>query len=270
MAFKPAEWAHNLYNKYYNVNTNKLNNNYAGDDALMKSFNDWYAPNNYNLGILNKNADSIYKDFVNYQTDQDKNALNSYINKNFAGLGGSNLWLDNYWNNSADDEMVNNFIDTNYNNALKQLDRALKRGTLTQSGYNDALNNLNTQKSGAYTTVGSIGQSIMDQYKNDLTEKVQGFGTDVNNYTLDNRNMLNTSNFENSLNNLYNDQKNNFESQFNLMTQDLSPFDVTSIIGDARVGQGVNNTQSDQLLGAIEDNEKKKKDKVGLGNTGLF
>jgi hypothetical protein len=69
---------------------------------------------------------------------------------------------------------------------------------------------------------------------------------------------------------LYADQQGNFEGDFNVATQDLQPFDISGIIGNARVAQGVNNTQTDELLGAIEDSEQKKDKKVGLGNKGLF
>lgn len=209
----------------------------------------------------------------NYKTNQEKtnkDNLKQYIDTNFAGLGGSNIWLDNYWNNSSDDAMVDNFINNNYNVALEQLDRALQRGTLSQSGYNNALENLNTQKSGAYSTIGDISQGIMDNYKTALTEKAQSFGQDVDSYNFDQRNLVNSGKFKESFDNLYNTQKQGFENEFNLMTQDLQPFDVSGIIGNARVAQGVNNTQTDELLGAIEDNEAKKDKKVGLGNKGLF
>lgn len=258
------------YQNNKKTNYNKALKEYGQDVADL--VNNWYSENKplNKLYYATGNAKKEYEDMIKGITNDKKSDLNKYLEQNFAGLGGSNLWLDKYWGSGSDDELVNNFIDTNYNNALEQLDRALKRGTLSQSGYNDALNNLNTQKSGAYSTVGAIGQGIMDEYRNALTEKAQSFGEDVNNFTLNNMNTINPDNFKNSIDNLYNDQKNNFESQFNLMTQDVNPFDVTAIIGNARVGQGVNNTQSDQLLGAIEDNEKKKSDKVGLGNQGLF
>lgn len=209
----------------------------------------------------------------NYKTDQEKtnkDNLKQYIDTNFAGLGGSNIWLDNYWNNASDDAMVDNFINNNYNVALEQLDRALQRGTLSQSGYNNALENLNTQKSGAYSTIGDISQGILDKYKTALTEKAQSFGQDVDSYNFDQRNSVNAGKFKESFDNLYNTQKQGFENEFNLMTQDLQPFDVSGIIGNARVAQGVNNTQTDDLLNAIEDNEAKKDKKVGLGNKGLF
>lgn len=209
-------------------------------------------------------------DMIHEFTQQQKNDLENYMNQNFSDLGTSNLWLDNYWNNNSANDYVNNFITTNYDNALTQLDRALKRGTLSQSGYDNALNNLNTQKSGAQTTIGNIGQGILDDYRTALTEKAQGFGANIDNYDLSKYGNVTADKFANSFNDLYNNQQNNFESQFNLATQDIKPFDITGIIGDARVAQGVNNTQSDELLNAIEENEQKKDKKVGLGNKGLF
>ena len=76
--------------------------------------------------------------------------------------------------------------------------------------------------------------------------------------------------FKSDFDKLYSDQQGNFEGDFNVATQDLQPFDISGIIGNARVAQGVNNTQTDELLGAIEDSEQKKDKKVGLGNKGLF
>lgn len=253
-----------------------------GNNQLNTDFSNWLNNNGYEnsggyegFGIGKSKAAKFNKtgmsnDMIHEFTQQQKRNLENYMNQNFADLGTSNMWLDNYWNNNAADNYVNNFIDTNYNDALTQIDRALKRGTLSQSGYNNALNNLNTQKSGAQTTIGSIGQGILDDYRTALTEKAQGFGANIDNYDLSKYGQINTDNFMNSFNDLYKDQQNNFESQFNLATQGMKPFDVSGIIGDARVAQGVNNTQTDPLLNAIEETEQKKDKKVGLGNKGLF
>ena len=218
----------------------------------------------------NFNSNAMRDDMIHEFTQQQKKAMENYMNQNFADLGTSNMWLDNYWNSGSDDEMVNNFITSNYDNALTQLDRALKRGTLSQSGYDNALENLNTQRSGAQSTIGSIGQGILDNYRTALSEKAQGFGQNLDSYDLSKYGQVSADKFANSFNSLYGDQQGSFENDFNLATQDLQPFDISGIIGNARVAQGVNNTQSDELLGAIEDIEQKKDKKVGLGNKGLF
>lgn len=253
-----------------------------GNEQLNTDFRDWLSNNGYensggvgNYGIHKSkgkhfNQTGMSNDMIHEFTQQQKKAMENYMNQNFADLGTSNMWLDNYWGSNADDAYVNNFITTNYDNALTQLDRALKRGTLSQSGYDNALNNLNTQRSGAETTIGNIGKGIMDNYRTALTEKAQGFGANLDNYDLSKYGNVSASKFADSFNKLYGDQQAGFESEFNLATQDLTPFDVSGIIGDARVAQGVNNTQTDELLGAIEEAEQKKDKKVGLGNKGLF
>lgn len=263
----------NALNKVANqYNNNKLNNDFAawinsgGYDKENPSKN--FGIHKSNSGSFNQNG--MRDDMISKFTDYNKRNLQNYMDNNFADLGTSNLWLNDYWNNQSDDNLVNNFINTNYDNALTQLDRALKRGTLSQKGYDSALNDLNTQKSGAYTTVGGIGQGIIDGYKTALTEKAQGYGQNIDKFNLGNYGQFNVDNFRNDFQNTYNDQLANFENDFNLMTQDLKPFDISGIIGDARVAQGVNNTQTDPLLNAIEDTEKKKDQKIGLGNKGLF
>ena len=253
-----------------------------GNEQLNTDFRNWLNNNGYensggvgNYGIHKSkgksfNQTGMSNDMIHEFTQQQKKAMENYMNQNFADLGTSNMWLDNYWGSNADDDYVNNFITTNYDNALTQLDRALKRGTLSQSGYDNALNNLNTQRSGAETTIGNIGKGIMDNYRTALTEKAQGFGANLDNYDLSKYGNVSADKFADSFNKLYGDQQAGFESEFNLATQDLTPFDVSGIIGDARVAQGVNNTQTDELLGAIEEAEQKKDKKVGLGNKGLF
>ena len=264
-----------------NQATSKVARDY-GNEQLNTDFRNWLNNNGYensggvgNYGIhkskgKNFNQTGMSNDMIHEFTQQQKKAMENYMNQNFADLGTSNMWLDNYWGSNAADDYVNNFITTNYDNALTQLDRALKRGTLSQSGYDNALNNLNTQRSGAETTIGNIGKGIMDNYRTALTEKAQGFGANLDNYDLSKYGNVSADKFADSFNKLYGDQQAGFESEFNLATQDLSPFDVSGIIGDARVAQGVNNTQTDELLGAIEEAEQKKDKKVGLGNKGLF
>ena len=259
----------------------KVANQYD-NDKLNTDFAAWINSGGYdkenptkNFGIYKSssgsfNQDGMRDDMINKFTDYNKRSLQNYMDSNFADLGTSNLWLNDYWTNSSDDELVNNFINTNYDNTLSQLDRALKRGTLSQKGYDSALNDLNKQKSAAYTTVGGIGQGIIDEYKTALTEKAQGYGQNIDKFNLGNYGQFNVNDFQTDFQDTYNDQLANFENDFNLMTQDYTPFDVSGIIGDARVAQGVNNTQTDPLLTAIEDTEKKKDQKVGLGNKGLF
>lgn len=252
-----------------------------GNTQLDQDFSNWLSSGGYdNSGVDQRKykiwTDSRYdasghkKNMIDTFEKDQKKAMENYLNQNFADLGTSNMWLDNYWNSGSDDEMVNNFITSNYDNALTQLDRALKRGTLSQSGYDNALENLNTQRSGAESTIGGIGQGIMDNYRTAMQEKATGYHQNLDDYSLAKYGDVSADAFKSDFDKLYSDQQGSFEGDFNLATQDLQPFDVSGIIGNARVAQGVNNTQTDELLGAIEDSEQKKDKKVGLGNKGLF
>lgn len=262
-------------NSIENSAKNKLAKEY-GNTQLDQDFANWVKSYSDDAGRYriwaNKgyNPTGMKNDMINKFEKEQKKAMENYLNQNFADLGTSNMWLDNYWNSGSDDELVNNFITSNYDNALTQLDRALKRGTLSQSGYDNALENLNTQKSGAYSTIGNIGQGILDNYRTAMQEKATGYHQNLDDYSLAKYGNVSADAFKSDFDKLYSDQQGNFEGDFNVATQDLQPFDISGIIGNARVAQGVNNTQTDELLGAIEDSEQKKDKKVGLGNKGLF
>lgn len=259
---------------------NKLRSQYDDNNNLYTDFGNWLDTGGYenfgqdsNFGMHTTSRfdqNGMTDDMINDFTEYNKRKFENYMKKEFSDLGAGDKWLDKYWNTASDDELVNNFVNTNYNNALEQLDRALNRGTLSQKGYNTALNDLNTKRSSVNTQIGDIGQNIISGYKNSLINEVNDFNKYIDNYNLNKYGMYDATKVHDNLNSLYNKQKEGFEGQFNIATDGLVPFDISGIIGDARVAQGINNTQSDPLLTAIEDTEKKKDQKVGLGNKGLF
>ena len=195
------------------------------------------------------------------ENEKNENENKSIINNSISNNNNNNISL-------GFDE--NNFINTNYNDALTQIERAKNRGYLSAGGYNNAFNSLQNQMSAARASVGDIGKGIIDDYKSDLTNKVQGYMTDLDNYNLNKRNSMSTSNWANDLANTYNDQKAGLENRFNLATNGLNLFDTSDLIGNARITQGVNNNQSDDLYNAIDEQQQKKSRRVGLGNKGLF
>lgn len=265
--------SNNAYNENRAYNTNKALNTYGQD--IADYINNYYDNNQDDLGygkyyFRHDDRNKEYDKIINNLTDKNRNSLQQYLDNNFAGLGGSNTWLNNYWNGNEADDLINNFINTNYNDALTQIERAKNRGYLSAGGYNNAFNSLQNQMSAAKASVGDIGKGIIDDYKSDLTNKVQGYMTDLDNYNLNKRNSMSTTNWENDLANTYNDQKAGLENRFNLATNGLNLFDTSDLIGNARITQGVNNNQSDDLYNAIDEQQQKKSRRVGLGNKGLF
>lgn len=220
----------------------------------------------YKSSYNNANNQKALNDFTNNQ----KQNLQNYLDNNFYDLGGSNTWVNKYYDNNFGQNNVNNLLDTQYNAALEQIDRAQKRGLLSDTGYQSALNNLNNQYSSGYSSVNNINQGILDDFKNELTETAQGYMTDLGNYNLGKYGTMNTQNWSDNLQNVYDNQQNNYQSQFDNATQGMNLFDTSNIINNARVEQGVNNAQTDELESAIDDNFRQKNKKAGLGNTGVF
>ena len=252
-----------------NKNIDRALNEY--DQRVADYINSWYDkgdPGKYYFRNYDTNKE--YEDITKSLYNEDIKDMRNYLNSNFSGLGGSNVWTNNYWTGNELDQNASDFINNQYNDQLLQLDRAKGRGILNESGYNRALDNLNNQKIAANTTLNNINQGIFDDYKADLTNKAQGFMTDLSNYSLDKFNTVNTNNWQQDLDNLYNRQQNNLQSNFNNATNGLNLFDSSDLIGNARLMQGVTNDIGNDLYNAIDEQNKKKAKQVGLGNAGLF
>jgi hypothetical protein len=262
-------YSYEVWNDNNRINQQKALNEY--NQRVADAVNNYYTqnrPGTYYFRGYDRNKE--YDDIINSLQTQDVKALQNYLDEKFTGLGGSNLWTNNYWTGNELNDQTNNFISTQYNDALSQLDRAKNRGYLSTTGYNNAFNDLNNQMSAAKTTVGDISKGIIDDYIADLTNKAQGYQTDVANYNLNRQNTTNTDNWEQDFNNFYNNQKEGLDSKFNLATNGLNLFDTADLIGNARVQQGVSNEQTNDLYNAIDEQNQKKFKRIGLGNAGLF
>lgn len=285
------------WNNNRNRNYNKALDEY--NQRVADAVNDYYNNNSYSKYYFrDDDPEQEYNNVVNKLKNQDTKTMQNYLDSNFANLGGSNTWLNNYWTGNELNDLTNTYIADNYNNALNKIDTAYANGTLNDTGYNTALNTLDKQKSAANVTIGNLTKGILDDYKADLINKAQGYYTDLDNYNLNKYNTTNTANWEQDFNNYYNNQKSNLANQFNYAVNDLNLFDTADLIGNAKVNQGVtnpiNNTQIDDTLpvteyykqykngltkqnsttnplyDAINEQNERKSKKVGLGNVGLF
>lgn len=262
-----ASW--NVWNNNQTTNYNKALNEY--NQRVADEINNYYTTNSPSKYYFRgADANNEYNNVVNSMLTNDKKNLQNYLDQNFTGLGGSNTWLNNYYTGNEFNNQTAGLINDQYNSALEQLNRAAGRGFLNDAGYNNALNNLNKQKSAAQTTIGDIGKGIIDDYKADLTNKAQGYLTDIDNYNLNQYDTINTNNWNQDFNNLYNQQKEGMQSRFDLATNGLNLFDTSDLIGNARLTQGVTNQQNDNLYNAIDEQNQKKNKQYGLGNVGLF
>lgn len=255
-------------------NLQRIANEFSDND-LVKAIQDQLI-SDYNSTPLSKyyfrhaqrNADSEYNSAVNkIKKNQIKNAQSVLTN-------ASKMYDPTYgggFNANFADQYLNNYLNSQYNDALEQLDRAKSRGTINDVGYNRAMNDLATQLSANKSTYGAIGRDIVSGYNTGMQTNINNYQNLLDNYDLKNDYArLNADTINKSLSDSYNNYLAGFENDFDAAMAGQTPFDVSSILGNAKVAQGVVNPQTNSLVDAISEQNSKKKQKVGLGNEGIF
>lgn len=274
MASSAKKWAtsRDAWNENRASNLNRAAETYTNNElvaALQDAINKKYDKNDYTKYYFrDDNPINEFNAIVNDFTNTQKKNLQDVL------TNASTMYDPTYGGGFGDrfaDQYVNNFINDKYNLALEQLDRAKSRGTLNDVGYNRALSNLDTQKSAANSTLGSIGRGLISDYNQGMQTGIENYQNLLNNYDLSKDfSRFNADTIGQKLNTDYNNYLSGFEGDFNAAMSGQEPFDVSSILGNAKVSQGVTNPQSNSLIDAISEQNSKKKQKVGLGNEGIF
>ena len=262
----------NAWNASRNQNLKRITNEYSNNDlvqALQDQVKNYYKTNPFDKYYFrHPNTNNEYKSIINKFTKNQQNGMQNILSN------ASNLYDPTYgggFNPNFADQYVNDYLNSQYNDALEQLNRAKSRGTINDVGYNRAMNDLANQLSANKSTYGSIGRDIVSGYNT-------GMQTNINNYQnlLDNYNLnadygrLNIDTINKSLSDSYNNYLAGFENDFDAAISGQTPFDVSGILGNAKIAQGVVNPQTNSLVDAISEQNSKKKQKVGLGNEGIF
>lgn len=260
------------WNQSKDANLKKIAKNFS-DNALVQALQDsarnWYKTHGYGKYYFRdpttaQEYNSIVKAFNKEQQKGLQNTINSATKTYDTTYGGG-------FNSNFADQYVNTFLNDKYNDALEQLDRAKARGSINDIGYNKAINDLATQLSAGKSTYGAIGRDIVSGYNTGMQNELENYQNLVNNYNFENDfSKLNTDTINNQLSNTYNNYLSGFENDFDAAMSGQTPFDVSGILGNAKVAQGVINPQTNSLVDAISEQNSKKKQKVGLGNEGIF
>ena len=274
MASSSSKWkaSAGAWNASRNTNLNKIAENYTNNDlvtALQEAANKFYDKGGYGKyyfrepGTANE-YNKIVNDFTNLQKNTLQDALTNASTMYDPTYGGG-------FNTNFADQYVNNYLDDKYALALEQLDRAKARGTLNDVGYGRALKDLDTQRSAGLSTLGSIGRSLVSDYNTGMQTGIENYQNMINNYNLNNDySRFTPDTINNKLNADYNNYLAGFEGDFNAAMGGQEPFDVSSILGNAKVSQGITNSQFNPLIDALSEQNNKKQQKVGLGNEGVF
>lgn len=254
--------------------------NYVG---VNKGQGDWYKYGTPDTNGMFKSkskywnpkaaAQDAFNDFRDWQLDKYDDVLGNIYQANQRSQFNTDL-------KNMSGDYVSDYLNTYYNNSLNSLDSALKRGLLTQNSFgkaNEYLNSLNNN----YTSMlnsslnNQIGDLLSDFDTNGATAS-SNMEKDLQSYKDNFANKygsMNSDFYQTDYDNFINDSKNNLYTNFasNAFNElGSNPFDISDIISNAQVMSGINNTQSNGLLNAIEDTEKQKEEQIGLGNQGMF
>ena len=262
----------NSWNNSRNQNLQRAADEYSNNDlvqALQNQINNYYNNGTYGKYYFrNPNTNNEYQDILNKFTKNQQNGMQNILSD------ASKLYDPTYgggFNTNFADQYVNDYLNSQYNDALEQLNRAKSRGTINDVGYNRAMNDLATQLSANKSTYGAIGRDIVSGYNTGMQTNINNYQNLLDNYDLkSDYGRLNTDTINKSLSDSYNNYLAGFENDFDAAMSGQTPFDVSGILGNAKVAQGVVNPQTNSLVDAISEQNSKKKQKVGLGNEGIF
>lgn len=247
---------------------------YANNEDLLQGYydalGDAYNNNSFGYGFSDRNK--IYNDYLSGLKNKQQATWQNDFNNMFKGYGTTNDYLDDLWNMNSANDFNTNYLNDYYNDTKTKLDSAKSRGLLNDAGYNSALNTLNQRNSAASSGVRELTDSVLNNYRDDWTNLAGNIQTGIDNYTLGQRNMNLGEQWNNQYNDLYGRQQQNFEGDMYNALSGYTPYDVSDILANARNTQGVINpqaTEDSDLLSALQEKESKK-NKVGLGNQGIF
>ena len=268
----------NAYNAAIAGAADKLAKDYSlgtdGNEDLLQGYYDALT-NAYNANskyFYKQDPNQIYKNYINDLTNKQKTTWQNEFNDMFQGYGTTNNYLDSLWNMNSDNDFNQNYLDKYYNDTKTKLDSAKARGLLNEAGYNSALDTLNQRNSAAGAGVNALTDSVINNYRDDWSNLAGNIQTSIDNYNLGQRNQNLGEQWNNQYNDLYGRQQKGFENELNNALSGYTPYDVSDILANARNSQGVINPQAtddSELLSALQEKESKK-NKVGLGNQGIF
>jgi len=187
----------------------------------------------------------------------------------------SKLDPDAAFSDTADDQYINDIVGTQYNDAFGALDRAYKRGALTDTGYKAGLSELGTQRDAATSTANSLGGAVLTRDRGALSDIRGKAVTDAGAY--DFGQTYDPNSYVNQYNTKLGGLQGNLKGDIATALQGQNFFDVGATLNKAGFAQGAQNTNplttdsnSPDYLAALGDKDKNKTNTRGLGGTGVF
>lgn len=179
-------------------------------------------------------------------------------------------WENDYVNPSLGESTLNSILSQQYGDATGAIDRAYKRGTLTDSGKQYTMGQLGQQYEAGYSTMDQLRDGIVAGYRNDLVGQGNNAYNRLNTYSLGDS--FDPQAVQDDIGKFYNQQKAGFGGNFRADFGNQQLFDWNSLIQKGGISQGVTNQakSSPDVFSAIAGRTEDEEENRGLGSQGVF
>ncbi|MBU2051502.1 MAG: hypothetical protein KKH61_21335 [Gammaproteobacteria bacterium] len=214
---------------------------------------------------------TLYDDAVATGTDKYRTDLSRQFDQ-FAGDGFSSQ----AFSDTADDDILNSILGTQYGDVLSKIDASKARGTLNDSGYAKAIQKLEEQKKAGGAQIQNLGQGVLSGYRNQLDTTAGNSRAKLGNASFDNP--FDIGGVQSQLDSLRGNLSGRLEGDLYNATSGQSFFDPSSILSYGSSSQGMFNPSKqgaiggdNPLLTAFTDKNKTGNNPLSTtGNNGAF
>jgi hypothetical protein len=171
---------------------------------------------------------------------------------------------------SSINPFVSQIVNEQFDPLMAGLTNAQKRGTLNQSGYQAALDSLNARKTGATSSVQTLGQGILNTDRANVDSQIGKARTDVNNLGFGDN--FDPSSYQANIQSGANTALAGLGGQLRGAVGDTKYADLTDLLNAGGAVQGATQPNATNPAGAggvplVDPNANLKR---GLGNAGAF
>lgn len=226
---------------YANQQETSLGLTGGNDYGLMDNFNTQLANANSAIGSTQTGNAS---QFVNGQALFDAaNTATLAAQRNNLTQQYNAMFSPNYQNTAIGDDLLNSnendLLSGQQTSAQQAIDRAHARGTLDDTGYQYAIDQLGSQAAAAKSKIDAAGQTVLDKYRTGITDALGNATTSIANWNYNDPYSL--SNTQNTVNSLVDTDKANAGNDFLSAVSGQQYFDPTTLLAQAGNYQGVTN-----------------------------
>lgn len=234
-------------------------------DTALKDWQNTTGANLENYGGTSFDSQGQWDRAYNSAQDTERNKLqNGFSNLTNPG------WQSSYFDNSADDSILEAILGKQFTDANTQFETAKARGQLTDGAYGNVQSTLADKKLAANSTLQDLGGGVLSGYRNQLTDQSKGFADKISSWNLGNN--FNLDSVTGGFNNTKNELSGRLEGDVRRAVGDTQLFDTAKLLAGAGVTGGATNNplQSAFTAAAANTNNQTEEQKRNTGTVGVF